>query len=244
MFSESPRVFISYAREDEAHALTLCDRLREHGISPWLDKDELLAGEEWADVIRTAIRQSDFVVICLSPRSVNKRGYIQREIRMALDCYQEIPPGQAYLVPALIEPCVVPGALTKFQWVELFTDSGYAHLIRSIRLHIEKRKRESASFVADRAKEVDESTASSEVSAPILGSGSSYQNLVEPLTMREQDVLARLAQRMTNKEIAQVLFVSTETVKTHLKNINLKLGVNNRRDAVSEARRLGLLDRL
>ena len=104
MFSESPRVFISYAREDEAHALALCDRLREHGISPWLDKNELLAGEEWADVIRIAIRQSDLVVICLSPRSVNKRGYIQREIRMALDCYLEIPPGQAYLIPALIEP--------------------------------------------------------------------------------------------------------------------------------------------
>jgi LuxR family transcriptional regulator, maltose regulon positive regulatory protein len=61
------------------------------------------------------------------------------------------------------------------------------------------------------------------------------------LTEREFDVLLLLAQGCGNQAIAEKLFVSVTTVKTHLRNINLKLGAHNRTEAISIARRLGII---
>jgi ATP/maltotriose-dependent transcriptional regulator MalT len=65
--------------------------------------------------------------------------------------------------------------------------------------------------------------------------------LVEPLTNRELEVLELLARRLRNKEIAQSLFLSPQTVKRHTANIYLKLGVHGRREAVEKATSLGIL---
>lgn len=67
------------------------------------------------------------------------------------------------------------------------------------------------------------------------------QNLIEPLSKRELEILSLIAQGLTNLEIAQQIFISAQTVKVHTRNIYGKLGVNNRRQAVTKARDLGLL---
>jgi LuxR family maltose regulon positive regulatory protein len=67
------------------------------------------------------------------------------------------------------------------------------------------------------------------------------QPLIEPLTNRELEILELLAQRRQNKEIAEKLFISTETVKSHLKNIYGKLNISNRRQAVEKAKKIGIL---
>jgi LuxR family transcriptional regulator, maltose regulon positive regulatory protein len=65
--------------------------------------------------------------------------------------------------------------------------------------------------------------------------------LVEPLSDRELRVLRLLPTHLSNKELAAELYVSLNTVKTHLKSIYRKLGVTSRSDAVARARAGGLL---
>ena len=66
------------------------------------------------------------------------------------------------------------------------------------------------------------------------------KNLIEPLTDRELEILALLAQRLSNKEIARELVISPMTVKRHTINIYQKLNTNSRREAVDVASALGL----
>jgi LuxR family maltose regulon positive regulatory protein len=65
--------------------------------------------------------------------------------------------------------------------------------------------------------------------------------LIEPLSEREIEVLQLLAKGLTNQEVAQRLYLSPHTIKTHTRNIYGKLGVNNRTQAVERARALGIL---
>ena len=65
--------------------------------------------------------------------------------------------------------------------------------------------------------------------------------LLEPLTAKEIRLLQLLAEGYSNKALAEKVFVSDSTVRTHLRNINAKLGANNRTQAVSLARRHGLI---
>jgi LuxR family maltose regulon positive regulatory protein len=67
------------------------------------------------------------------------------------------------------------------------------------------------------------------------------QPLVEPLTDRELDVLRLIAQGLTNQEIADRLFISVNTVKTHAKHIYEKLSVRNRAQATTRALEMALL---
>ena len=64
---------------------------------------------------------------------------------------------------------------------------------------------------------------------------------VEPITQRELEVLGHLSTHLSYPEIGDVLYVSTNTVKTHVKAIFRKLAVSRRADAVNRAREFGLL---
>jgi len=61
------------------------------------------------------------------------------------------------------------------------------------------------------------------------------------LSGRELDTLRLIAEDLSNQEIADKLFISLNTVKTHLKNINIKLEVNNRTKAVIKAKELRII---
>ena len=67
------------------------------------------------------------------------------------------------------------------------------------------------------------------------------QQLTEPLSLRELEVLVRIAEGLTNREIADQLYIGISTVKKHINHIYSKLGVQNRADAIQKARALHLV---
>jgi hypothetical protein len=130
------QVFVAYAAEDLPHARRLCDALRKHGFSPWLDKEKLLAGQNWPRAIERAIDVSDVFVACFSARSVAKRGMFQQELRHALECARKRPLDDPFVLPLRLEKCRVPRRIAdQVQYVDLFPDwdKGVRRLARAIR---------------------------------------------------------------------------------------------------------------
>ena len=71
--------------------------------------------------------------------------------------------------------------------------------------------------------------------------GSAPIGVGEDLTKRELSILKRLETGLSNKEIAEAIFVSEGTLKWHLHNVYSKLNVKNRTRAMARARALGIL---
>jgi LuxR family maltose regulon positive regulatory protein len=65
--------------------------------------------------------------------------------------------------------------------------------------------------------------------------------IVEPLSEREREVLEHVSAMESTAEIATEMYISVNTVKTHLKSIYRKLAVTHRGEAVRRAKKLGLL---
>lgn len=134
------KVFVSYAKEDYETAKKIYDFLLERGYDVWLDKEKLLPGQDWNTEIRQSLRKSDFVILLLSNISVAKRGYVQREFKLALEYCEEKLDTDIYVIPCKIDNCEVPDKLCKYQWAELKNENSFDLIYNS--LNIQKQKYE------------------------------------------------------------------------------------------------------
>jgi hypothetical protein len=119
------RPFISYAREDRDIAVLLHAELTAVGAEPWLDAVNLMAGEDWELAIERALGDATHVIALISERSVNKRGYVQKELRKALALLEEWPPGTIFVIPVRLDDSnPLHPMLQRLHWVDLFDDYG------------------------------------------------------------------------------------------------------------------------
>src|SRR5262245_44845946 len=103
MANDNHTIFISYARPDQETALELYEWLTKRGYSVWIDARKLKPGQNWDHEIRRALDASSFVLIILSKNSKDKRGYVQREIKIALDKLYEKLVDDIFLIPVLLD---------------------------------------------------------------------------------------------------------------------------------------------
>ena len=98
-------IFISYAREDSEVARQLFDRLKDRGFRPWIDVENVLGGQKWEPAIRNAINEATVFIGLLSTHSLDKRGFVQKEMRLAFEVLDRIPDSAIYLIPVRIDNC-------------------------------------------------------------------------------------------------------------------------------------------
>lgn len=140
------RVFLCHASQDKPAVRELYKRLKsETWIDPWLDEESLIGGQDFDLEIYKATRDADAIIICLSKVSVAKEGYINKEIRRALDIAQEKPEGAIYVIPLRLDDCTPSfEQLKKLHWVDYFTPSAHDKLLKSLLVRAEALKIEMA----------------------------------------------------------------------------------------------------
>lgn len=128
-------VFLAHAKEDKKAVKKLYHALKNAGLDPWMDKFDLTPGVRWDVEIQKAIRKCSFFLACLSPTSINKTGYVQKELRFALDQFQHKPTNSIYFIPVLLEEMDLTDlyvdaiALSQYQASNAFEKNGIEQLV-------------------------------------------------------------------------------------------------------------------
>lgn len=131
------KIFLNYAREDQDIVVDLYEKLIARGFNVWIDCRNILPGELWEQAIINAIKSADLFLACVSNNSINKRGMLQKELKNALSVWETKIDSDIYLIPVRLQSCEVPDCLQKFQWVNLFEETGLSSLIKALQARME-----------------------------------------------------------------------------------------------------------
>jgi formylglycine-generating enzyme required for sulfatase activity len=207
------KVFLCHASADKPKVRDLYRYLKRRGLQPWLDAEDLLPGQAWQVEIPKAIETSDAIIICLSKGSVDKEGYVQKEIKFALDKALEMPEGRIFIIPARLDECEVPYGLKKYQWVDLFDDGGYSRLMKSLKERASQlelaavqvsKQDENSPYLTEKTKQESYEGVSVDVNGNVLGNiivGN--ENAVQSQTLQfdpEKPVIAKSSIGIGKKE--------------------------------------------
>jgi formylglycine-generating enzyme required for sulfatase activity len=137
--SAMARIFLCHASEDKPQVRDVYQRLKALGFEPWLDEVNILPGQDWDFEIEQALETSDFVIVFLSTRSVEKVGYVQREFRRALYHAEEMPEGFIHTIPVKLDDCTVPRRFSRHQWANLYDEGAFERIVQAIRTGLLQR---------------------------------------------------------------------------------------------------------
>src|SRR6266700_548872 len=118
-------VFLSYASQDAAAALRICEALRAAGIEVWFDQSELRGGDAWDAAIRQQIKAcSLFMPVISATTCARVEGYFRLEWKLAVDRSYLIAAEKAFIVPVVIDgtrdsDTLVPDRFREVQWTRL-----------------------------------------------------------------------------------------------------------------------------
>ena len=157
---------MSYSSGDRPQVEKIYNYLAALGTDTWYDQEKLLPGQDWDYEIHKGLDTADVILICLSKKSVNKEGYVQKEMRLALDLALEMPDGRIFLIPARLEECDLPYKLKSYHWVDLFAENGMDKLIKSLNMRAGQVNAQPLSVNGEDAPEIKKSAPKKRKSNP------------------------------------------------------------------------------
>ncbi|MCP4106451.1 MAG: toll/interleukin-1 receptor domain-containing protein [Desulfobacteraceae bacterium] len=145
----SAKIFISYGEEDSETAKRLYDDLKASGFAPWMNKKNILPGQNRKLEIRQAIMESSYFLVLLSEKFISGRGYFQKELKTALEILEQMPPSDIFILPVRLDDCKPSYEnLQDIQHTDLFPsyEKGFRQIVRVL----ESPEKESRRFVDER----------------------------------------------------------------------------------------------
>jgi len=137
-FSNDLKVFISYASEDKELAMKLFSDLKKHNnITPWLDSESIIVGQNWKNMIINEIKNSSYFLALLSSSSITKNGFVQKELKIALDYLEEYSQNEIFIIPVRLDECdPTDERIKNIHWVDLFQSyqDGLNKILQAIQL--------------------------------------------------------------------------------------------------------------
>lgn len=98
-------IFLSHSSKDKPFVRRLASVLKQQGIQVWMDEDELSIGDSLPDKLSTALMQTDYIGVILSPNSVSSE-WVNKEIKAAI--MDEMQKKRTRILPILYKDCEIP----------------------------------------------------------------------------------------------------------------------------------------
>jgi hypothetical protein len=172
------RVFLCHSSADKPAVRELYQKLRaEPWIQPWLDEEELYPGQDWNMEIEKAVEAADAIIVCLTKNSINKEGYVQRELRIVLDFADYKPEGTIYILPVRLEECQPPRRLRTWQCADYF-EGKREHAFERLLVSLKKRA-ESLSLKNEKSLQDEADEHVRKAIAPKIERGAAEQSISE-----------------------------------------------------------------
>ncbi len=126
-------IFFSYASPDRERVMPHYAFLKERGLNVWIDHKKLLGGQQWDYELRKALDRAAIIIMFVSENSVNRRGYVQREIRLALTKVEEKLLSEIYIIPVLMDVGATrPEQLSSIQFLDAADSEFHDRLLEAI----------------------------------------------------------------------------------------------------------------
>lgn len=136
------KVFLSYTKKDGQKINEFYEDLKARGFTPWMDSYDLLPGMQWDNIIQNNMSEADVCIIFISESSLEKIGYVQRELNYFADKLNEMPENYIYCIPVVLDNSQVPTVLSKkiqYVKVENPNQDNWQRVLRSLDLAASQR---------------------------------------------------------------------------------------------------------